>query len=94
MTNPIEKDAAVSFRNTLVRIIRRSLGLPETIALPMADELARGLRDELGGLYVTKREIRAARDEAVRQAFDGRNHSEVCHRFRISRRTLYRIFGS
>ena len=66
-TETLEQDAAINFRNTLIRIIRASLGLPETVAMPMADELAKGLANEMGGLYITKREIRSVRDEAVRR---------------------------
>jgi len=47
----------------------------------------------LGGLYITKREIRVTRDDAVRRSFNGRNHREVCRKHDISRRTLYRIIG-
>lgn len=90
-TESIDLDAAVNFRNTLIRIIRSSLGLPETVAVPMAEELARGLSNEMGGLYITKREIRVTRDDAVRRDFTGRNHREVCRQHDISRRTLYRI---
>ena len=93
MTDTLDLDAALNFRNTLVRIIRRALGLPETIALPMADELARGMSEEMGGLYVTKREIRSSRDDAVRRDFTGRNHLDVMRKHRISKRTLYRIIG-
>ena len=92
-TETLEQDAAINFRNTLIRIIRASLGLPETVAMPMADELAKGLANEMGGLYITKREIRSVRDEAVRRDFTGRNHKEICRRHGISRRTLYRIIG-
>ena len=92
-TDIIDIDAAVNFRNTLIRIIRSALGLPETVAVPIADELAKGLSNEMGGLYITKREIRATRDDAVRRDFTGRNHREVCRKHDISRRTLYRIIG-
>lgn len=90
----IEKDAALNFRNTLIRVIRASLGLSESVAMPMADELAKGLSSELGGIYITKREIRSSRDELVRRDFTGRNHLEVMRKHGISKRTLYRIIGS
>jgi Mor family transcriptional regulator len=86
-------DAAANFRNDLVRIIRESLGLPESIATPMADELAKGLKRELGGLYIPAREIRDARDAAVLRDFNGRNHDEVMRSHSISQRTLYYILG-
>lgn len=89
----LEKDAAVNFHNDLVRVIRESLGLPEKVAVPMADELAKGLKARLGGLYIPAREIREARDTAVLRDFNGRNHAEVMRSHNISQRTLYRIIG-
>lgn len=92
-TKIIEQDAAINFRNTLIRVIRKTLGLPEPVAVPMADELAKGLSAEMGGLYITKREIRGTRDDAIRRDFNGRNHAEVMGRHGISKRTLYRVIG-
>lgn len=85
------RDAALNFRNDLVRIIRESLGLPEKVAVPMADALAAGLQRHMGGLYVPKREIRAVRNAAVLRDFTGSNHAEVMRRHNICRATLYRI---
>lgn len=95
MTSPttLERDAAVHFRNDLVMVIRESLGLPEKVAVPMADELAKGLHKRLGGLYIPAREIRETRDEAVRREFNGRNHAEVISAHNLSRATFYRIIG-
>lgn len=95
MTSPmtLERDAAVNFRNDLVRVIRESLGLPEKVAVPMADELAKGLHKRLGGLYIPAREIRETRDAAVLRDFTGRNHAEVIREHNLSRRTFYRIIG-
>ena len=87
----LEKDAAVDFHNDLVRVIRESLGLPEKVAVPMADELAKGLQAQLGGLYIPAREIREVRDAAVLRDFNGRNHAEVMRDHRICRATLYNI---
>jgi Mor family transcriptional regulator len=87
-------DAAANFRDDLVRIIRNALGLPESIAVPMADELAKGMKRELGGVNIPVGEIRAVRDAAVRRDFNGRNQSEVIKRHGISRRTFYRIIGN
>lgn len=89
----LERDSAVNFRNDLVRIIREALGLPEKIALPIADELASGLQRRMGGLYIPAREIRDTRDAAVLRDFNGRNHVEVMRQHSISQRTLYRIIG-
>jgi Mor family transcriptional regulator len=87
----LEQDAAVNFRNDLVRVIRESLGLPEKVAVPMADELAKGLKNRMGGLYIPAREIREARDAAVLRDFNGRNHAEVLNAHNICRATLYNI---
>ena len=89
----LETDAAVSFHQDLVRIIRQSLGLPEKVAVPMADELAEGMRRRMGGLYIPVREIRETRDAAVLRDFNGRNHIEVMQGHGISRATLYRILS-
>jgi len=87
-----EHDVAVSFRFELTRIIRESLGLPEDVAVPLADHLARGLSRRMGGMYIGKRELaRTVRDEGVRRDFTGRNRAEVMDRYRISMRTFYRI---
>lgn len=87
----LEKDAAVNFRNTLVRILRKSLGLPEKVAVPMADELAKEMKQELGGIYIPAREIREVRDAAVRRDFNGRNRVEVMRTHNICRATFYNI---
>lgn len=89
----VARDLEVAFRSDLVRVIRESLGLPETVAVPMADEIARGLQRMMGGLYVPARELRETRDAAVRREFNGRNHADIMRRHDISRATLYRIIG-
>lgn len=86
-------DSAAEFRNDLVRVIRDSLGLPEKIALPMADELAKGMNRRMGGLYIPAREIRDTRDAAVLRDFNGRNQIEVLRVHDISRATFYRIIN-
>jgi len=87
----LSADAAVNFHNDLVRVIRETLGLPEKVAVPMADELARGLRARMRGLVIPVREIRAAHETAVLRDFTGNNHREVMRHHNISRSTLYRI---
>lgn len=89
-----ERDAAVSLRYELVRAIRESLGLPESVAVPMAEHLASGMARRLGGTYITKRAVtRQERNAAVRREFRGNNHDEVMRRHGISRATLYRILA-
>lgn len=88
-----EHDVAVSFRYDLVRAIREALGLPENVAVPMADHIARGLTRRMGGLYIPSRDIRRDRDSAILSDFNGRNHAEVMRTHGISKRTLYRVIS-
>lgn len=88
-----DHDAAVSFHYDLVRALREGAALPEYIATPIAEKVAASLCQRAGGLYIPKREMRAQRDDAVRQSFTGRNHDEVMRRHAISRATLYRILS-
>lgn len=59
----------------------------------LAELMARRLGQLIGGRYVPKRDERAARDRAVWQRFNGRNHAEVMREFGISRRLLYSILA-
>lgn len=89
-----ERDHDVARHNTLVRVIRRALGLPENVAVLMAEHLARELSRETGGMYIPKREIsREVRDQAVLRDFNGRNHHDVIRQHGISRATFFRIIG-
>lgn len=59
----------------------------------LAAQMARRLGPLIGGRYIPKRDDRAARDAAVWQAFDGRNHKDVMRQYNISRRLLYAILS-
>lgn len=59
----------------------------------LAEVVARRLAPMIGGRYVPKRDERAARDKAVWQRFNGRNHQELMREFNISRRLLYAILA-
>jgi Mor family transcriptional regulator len=92
-TDTLIKDAAVNFRNEMVRIIRERTGMNEKFAVPLAEEIIGGLRAHMGGCYVPAREMREVRDAAVIRDFTGNNHAEVMHKHGISQATLYRIIG-
>ena len=59
----------------------------------LAELMARRLGPLIGGRYVPKRDERAARDKAIWQRFNGRNHAELMREFGISRRLLYAILA-
>jgi Mor family transcriptional regulator len=89
-------DADVSLMNDLVRAIRESLGLPEMVAMPMAQRLApvlrhRGFMAEWRDIPAS--EIRQARDERIANEFDGRNHKELARRYGVGRATVYRAIS-
>jgi hypothetical protein len=89
-----ELDATVALRHDLVRIIRTCLGLPETVAVPMAEHLARELcrsRVLTEWKSIPVAEQRAATHAAIRREFNGRNISELMRRYNVSRRTVYRV---
>lgn len=88
----IEDDTAANFRRKLTSAITRRLGLNERIAAPIADEVVEALREMSPGshLYIPARD-KTARNDAIRQRFNGRNHAEVCREFNISRRQVYNI---
>lgn len=55
--------------------------------------MARRLGPLIGGRYIPKRDERALRDLSVAKAFTGRNHAQVMHDFKISKRLLYNILA-
>lgn len=59
----------------------------------LAEMMALRLAPMIGGRYIPKRDERTARDKAIWQRFNGRNHAEVMREFKISRRLLYSILA-
>lgn len=57
------------------------------IAHSVEVRLSSGMASTDGALGISKRE----RNERIRQAFNGRNHRELCQSFGVSIRTLYRV---
>lgn len=87
-------DKAAAMRNEITSAIREATGLHERFASELSDEILSRLMTRWGGdrLHVPACD-RAARDEAIRADFDGRNHDAVCRRYGISQATLYRVIG-
>jgi Mor family transcriptional regulator len=60
------------------------------------DDAVLKIQSTLGGsevyIPVPDRKTRE-RNKQVKEAFNGRNHSEVCRKFHISLPTLYRVIG-
>jgi Mor family transcriptional regulator len=88
----VDEDKATTIRNDITRAVREATGLHECYASSLGAAILERLQTRWGGdrIYVPQVD-RPARDAAIREAFTGRNHDEVCRQFGISRRTLYRI---
>lgn len=73
-------------------VIRQSGYVAPEHAADLMTIVMDGLREDFGGARVWIPSLdKAQRNQAIRSAFNGRNHDEVCRRFRISRPTLWRI---
>ena len=64
------------------------LGVSPGVARMLAGSVEHRMELMHGGL-----DCKAARNRQILREFNGRNHAEVCRRWNISRRTLYRILG-
>jgi Mor family transcriptional regulator len=88
-------DAAVErLREEMVEIIGRRIGLKESVARPLAEEVVEALREHYGARapYIPARSKKEER-AAIIAAFNGRNRAEVCRKFGISRATFYRYIN-
>lgn len=84
-------DRSLGLRYEIVRAIRESLGLPESVAQPMADCLFAHLSRIPGGLYASPDDMRQARNQRIKAEYTGRNSAALQRRYGISRQTLWRI---
>lgn len=66
-------------------------GVNQAALTELAAAMARRLAPLIGGRYIPKRDMRAERDDAVRKAFSGRNHTDLMREFGISRSLVYSI---
>lgn len=68
-------------------------GVSRQVLNEFAELLATRLAPRIGGRYQTKVPSREARNLAVVEMFNGRNHVEVQRHFNISRRLFYSILA-
>ncbi len=70
----------------------RRMGIGKRLAHLLARSLEERIRMTLGGRrsYIPKPDTEE-RDRQIRERFNGRNHSDICHEFGIAKTTLYRI---
>ncbi len=91
----LRDDARTQMRTRIVQVIREHTGLLEQFAVPIAEQVVNVVERDVNGeaLSRTARELQEQRDRLVIAEFNGRNRDDVCRKFKISRRTFYRIIG-
>lgn len=89
-----ETDRAEALRNEIVRALVEECGLREVMALPWADSIVAYLQRERGGetIYVPKPPRGYPIDQIAEDLRRGADIGDVCAAYRISRRTLNRLF--
>lgn len=94
MTSRLNNDAdsAVELHRLLTASITRHYGLTEMVAAALADDIASELRKEAGGteIYIPQ-PSRAARNQDIRNDFDGSNIDGLAMKYSLSRRQIERI---
>ena len=88
------EEAAVQLEHEMTQIVADELGLKEPLAGAFAQAIVRGMRERLGGseTYIPAPD-KSARDAAIRAEFRGTNLVEVCRKYGVSARTVYRAAG-
>lgn len=78
-------------------IITKTLNVDKQVAEQIAGEIAYQLSQHWGGsmFYVTKNSpwLIHERDRQILQAFDGKNHHDLSHRFNLSLPYIYKIIA-
>jgi Mor family transcriptional regulator len=87
-------DSATQWVHDMTEILRDRLAVRDPWANAMAHEIVEGMRARFGGddVYVPAPD-KSARDERVREMFNGRNIKELMQLFGLARSTVYRIVG-
>lgn len=88
----------MSIYNRMIDVLQSELsatGLDQSSAIAASVAAVENLRLVVGGdnVYFPKRTTlreKRARDHAIRAEFNGRNLHDICRKYRVSRRTVYR----
>ncbi len=85
------EDAAVQLEHEMTLVVREATGLKDPMAEQIAKAIVHSMRDRLGGgdLYVPAPD-RSSRRAAIRAEFKGNNLEDVCRKYGVSARTVYR----
>lgn len=90
-------DDAVSLRFEITAILREEIGFHEKYAAALAEPIVDGLKKRFSGqeIYIAKnaRPDIAARNEAIRSEFNGRNLNDMMVKYNLSKPSIYKIVG-
>lgn len=89
----IETDTDAWLRKRLTRTIRQFTCFDERLATQLATEIVDLFFEQYQGERIYISQPRNRRDAEILAAFDGTNRADVCRRYGISERTLYRILN-
>ena len=92
----VASDHLSSLRTLIVRTIREQTGLHERLAVPLAEEILRGIQAQHGGGVLTiPARSKADRYQAIRDAHAiGVPVSDLCVTDAVDRSTVYRALRS
>lgn len=78
----------------MVDVIRKDVGMGEALAIQFADIICSGLSRRNPSTYIYVPAVfveqRRAMYAAIAAEFNGRNLREICHRYGVSKTTVYR----
>ena len=93
-TRETSEDDFAAWHQDLTMSITEGTGLREDIASKVAEAALRKLQERRGGRRSYLPTVGPQdRHEAIRTAFRGNNHDEVCREHGVSRATLYRVIN-
>lgn len=92
MAGSRKEDFASALRADIVSVLVRETGAQEQYVFNVAAQIVAAVSHRYSGQSVYFSEVRYNPEQVLRD-FNGRNHSEVCRRHRISRATLYRVLN-
>ena len=95
MTTTAKLDRLSDFRTRITRIVREATGMHERLALPIAEAICCELQDRYGGaeLYVPAKPRETLHGEILDAWRSGATVADLCRRYPVSRRTIYRVVG-
>jgi Mor family transcriptional regulator len=79
----------------IVSALKNVIGFKDEIAGPLALNILKEFQAKWGGrqVYIAVDKKITDRNQRIKEEFNGNNHAEICKRYNISLRTLYRTIN-